>query len=41
MFFPYDNYESPIDCTSFGTLTIYTTQTISADDNAFFLGRGN
>ena len=41
MFFPYDNYESAIDCTEFGTLTIYTTQTINKQDNAFFLGRGN
>jgi hypothetical protein len=41
MFFPYDNYESSIDCTQFGTLTIYTTQKITALDNAFFLGRGD
>jgi hypothetical protein len=41
MFFPYNNYEASIDCTQFGTLTIYTTQKISNEDNAFFLGRGN
>ncbi len=41
MFFPYNNYEASIDCTQFGTLTIYTTQQISIEDNTFFLGRGN
>ncbi len=41
MFFPYNNYEASIDCTQFGTLTIYTTQFISVEDNTFFLGRGN
>jgi hypothetical protein len=41
MFFPYDNYASSIDCTQFGTLTVYTTQKISVQDNAFFLGRSD
>ena len=41
MFFPYDNYASSIDCTKFGTLTVYTTKKISVTDNAFFLGRSN
>ena len=41
MFFPYNNYEASIACTQFGTLTIYTTQYISVEDNTFFLGRGN
>jgi len=41
MFFPYDNYESSIDCTKFGILTVYTTQKITSQDNAFFLGRSN
>ncbi len=41
MFFPYDNYQSSVDCTSFGTLTIFTTQKIGVQDNAFYLGRGN
>lgn len=41
MFFPYDNYQSSINCTQFGLLTIYTTTTIAAKDNAYFLGRGD
>jgi hypothetical protein len=41
MFFPYDNYVSPINCTQFGTITIYSMQMISNTDNSFILGRGN
>lgn len=41
MFFPYDNYESSINCTSFGTLTVYSTVKITAKDVSFVLGRGN
>ena len=41
MFFPYDNYESEIDCTEFGLLTVYTAEMITEQDNAFILGRGN
>ena len=41
MFFPYDNYESDIDCTQFGLMTVYTAQMITENDNAFILGRGD
>lgn len=41
MYFPYDNYQSNIDCTQFGLITIYTGQSISKDDNVFILGRDN
>lgn len=41
MFFPYDNYESDIDCTKFGLITVYTAQMITAKDNLFILGRGD
>ena len=41
MFFPYDNYESDIDCTEFGLITIYTAETITEEDNVFILGRGD
>lgn len=41
MFFPYDNYESSLNCSQFGLLTIYTTTTINADSYAYYLGRGD
>ena len=41
MFFPYDNYESDIDCTEFGLITVYTAETITEEDNVFILGRGD
>lgn len=41
MFFPYDNYQSSLNCSQFGLLTIYTTNTISASSYAYYLGRGD
>jgi hypothetical protein len=41
MFFPYDNYQSAINCSQFGLLTIYTTTTISSNSFAYYLGRGD
>lgn len=41
MFFPYDNYQSSINCSQFGLLTIYTTTTISSNSFAYYLGRGD
>lgn len=40
MFFPYDNYQSDINCTQFGTIKVYSMQTITNIDNAFYMGRG-
>ena len=41
MFFPYDNYQSSINCSQFGLLQIYTTTTISSSSYAYYLGRGD
>jgi hypothetical protein len=41
MFFPYDNYQSAVDCTKFGLITVYSALTITAQDNLFILGRGD
>jgi hypothetical protein len=41
MYFPYDNYQSAVNCSQFGLLTIYTTTTISSTSFAYFLGRGD
>ena len=41
MFFPYDNYQSSVNCSQFGLLTIYTTKTIASTEFAYYLGRGD
>jgi hypothetical protein len=41
MFFPYDNYQSSVNCSQFGLLTIYTTKTIDSTAYAYYLGRGD
>lgn len=41
MFFPYDNYQSSINCSKFGLLQILTTTTISSSSYAYYLGRGD
>ena len=41
MFFPYDNYQSSVNCSQFGLLTIYTTTTIDETQFAYYLGRGD
>jgi hypothetical protein len=41
MFFPYDNYQTAINCTQFGTVKILSMQVINNTDNAFYLGRGD
>lgn len=41
MFFPYDNYQSAINCTQFGTVKVLSMQVITNVDNAFYLGRGD
>lgn len=41
MFFPYDNYNSSINCTQFGTVKVLSMQVITNIDNAFYLGRGD
>lgn len=41
MFFPYDNYQSAINCSQFGLLQILTTTTISSSSYAYYLGRGD
>ena len=41
MFFPYDNYQSSVNCNQFGLLTIYTTTKIASTDFAYYLGRGD
>jgi len=41
MFFPYDNYYPPVNCSKFGLLTVYTTTTIGSSSYAYYLGRGD
>ena len=41
MFFPYDNYQSSVNCSKFGLLTIYTTTTVDSTEYAYYLGRGD
>ena len=41
MFFPYDNYQSSVNCSQFGLLTIYTTTKIDSTQFAYYLGRGD
>jgi hypothetical protein len=41
MYFPYDNYNSSINCSQFGLLTIYTTTKITASSYSYYLGRGD
>lgn len=41
MYFPYDNYNSAINCTQFGLLQILTTTTIGSSSYAYYLGRGD
>jgi hypothetical protein len=41
MFFPYDNYQSAINCTQFGTVKVLSMQVITNIDNSFYLGRGD
>ena len=41
MYFPYDNYQSSVNCTQFGLLTIYTTTKIDSTQFAYYLGRGD
>jgi hypothetical protein len=41
MFFPYDNYQSSINCSQFGLLKILTTTTIDSSSYAYYLGRGD
>ena len=39
MFFPYDVYESEIDCFDFGAIAIETSATVQPSDNLFAVGR--
>jgi hypothetical protein len=40
MFFPFDIFESDINCSLFGVISIYSVKMIEKTDNVYRLGRG-